>query len=233
MAMSEARVGAFPSLSRVPGRPAPKSSLSICQFVSRAIFGSDGFHIDGRASMSLFQTPGRTMLHHFRTQLTSQSKSSISYNAKSHMSSSSLTSHRILQSRPQTLRYHLTRPRQQWQSTKKPTPPNITPELGSPAPQTLSARMKRLSKEYGWSALGVYLALSAIDFPFCYLAVRWLGAERIGRYETAVMGSLWHLVEIPFPNIRQARDGQNDEAREAMPVVKKDNACEFFDFVCG
>lgn len=40
--------------------------------------------------------------------------------------------------------------------------------------------MRKLSREYGWSALGVYLALTALDFPFCYLFVRTLGTDRIG-----------------------------------------------------
>ncbi|KAK2750223.1 hypothetical protein FQN55_002368 [Onygenales sp. PD_40] len=50
-----------------------------------------------------------------------------------------------------------------------------------------SARMKKLSREYGWSALGVYLALSALDFPFCFAAVRLLGVERIGHYEHVIV----------------------------------------------
>jgi len=50
-------------------------------------------------------------------------------------------------------------------------------------PNTLSGRLKKLSREYGWSALGIYLALSALDFPFCYLLVRYLGADRIGAWE--------------------------------------------------
>lgn len=49
-----------------------------------------------------------------------------------------------------------------------------------PEPQTLGARMKKLSREYGWSAVGVYFALSALDFPFCYLLVKTLGTDRIG-----------------------------------------------------
>jgi hypothetical protein len=47
--------------------------------------------------------------------------------------------------------------------------------------------MKKLSREYGWSALGVYFALSVLDFPFCFLAVRALGTERIGHYEHVVV----------------------------------------------
>ena len=45
---------------------------------------------------------------------------------------------------------------------------------------TLSARLKKLSREYGWSAVGVYLALSVLDFPFCFLLVRFVGTEKIG-----------------------------------------------------
>ena len=46
---------------------------------------------------------------------------------------------------------------------------------------TLSARFKKLSREYGWTAVGVYFGLSLLDFPFCFLLVRTLGTDRIGR----------------------------------------------------
>lgn len=45
---------------------------------------------------------------------------------------------------------------------------------------SLSGRFKKLSREYGWSAVGVYFALSVLDFPFCFLLVRVVGTERIG-----------------------------------------------------
>jgi len=35
-------------------------------------------------------------------------------------------------------------------------------------------------REYGWSALGVYFLLTAVDFPFCYLLVQMLGPDRVG-----------------------------------------------------
>jgi len=50
--------------------------------------------------------------------------------------------------------------------------------------------MRKLSREYGWSALGVYLALSALDFPFCFAAVRLLGIERIGHYEHVIVDGM-------------------------------------------
>lgn len=46
---------------------------------------------------------------------------------------------------------------------------------------SLSARLKKLSREYGWAAVGVYLGLSVLDFPFCFLLVRVVGTEKIGQ----------------------------------------------------
>lgn len=83
-------------------------------------------------------------------------------------------------------------------STKPPF--NPTPHLNSPEPSlSLSQRFRKLSREYGWSALGVYLALSALDFPFCFLAVRWLGTDRIGHWEHVVLEWVWTVVPYPFP----------------------------------
>lgn len=47
---------------------------------------------------------------------------------------------------------------------------------------SLSGRLRKLSREYGWSAVGVYLALSVLDFPFCFLLVKWAGTDRIGTF---------------------------------------------------
>ena len=59
-----------------------------------------------------------------------------------------------------------------------------TGSAGESADETLSLsqRLKKLSREYGWAAVGVYLGLSALDFPFCFLLVRWLGTDRIGTF---------------------------------------------------
>ncbi|SCU98258.1 LADA_0H11672g1_1 [Lachancea dasiensis] len=42
--------------------------------------------------------------------------------------------------------------------------------------------LKKLMQTYGYSALGVYLGLSAIDFPICFVAVHSLGEETIRVY---------------------------------------------------
>ncbi|KAI4255563.1 MAG: hypothetical protein LQ352_002506 [Teloschistes flavicans] len=82
-------------------------------------------------------------------------------------------------------------------STKPPF--NPTSHLRSPEPSlSLSQRLRKLSREYGWSALGVYFLLSALDFPFCFLAVRWLGTDTIGRWESVIVDGFWQLVNLPF-----------------------------------
>ena len=59
---------------------------------------------------------------------------------------------------------------------------------------SLSARLKKLSKEYGWSAVGVYLALSVLDFPFCFLLVRIVGTDTIGKIEHYVVSTVSSMV---------------------------------------
>lgn len=54
---------------------------------------------------------------------------------------------------------------------------------------TLSGRMKKLTREYGWSVVGVYIFLSAADFPFCYLLVQTMGTDRIGKWDFLFFGS--------------------------------------------
>lgn len=93
-----------------------------------------------------------------------------------------------------------------------------TPHLGSPEPaQSLSQKLKALSKEYGWAALGVYLGLSALDFPICFLAVRLLGTDRIGRYEEVVKDAFWNLVRLVVPEAgtTSAEKHARDETAEA------------------
>jgi len=102
-----------------------------------------------------------------------------------------------------------------YNSTQKPSP-DVTSQLGSPKSLSLSERLKKLSREYGWSALGVYLLLSALDFPFCFLAVRLFGTDRIGQVEQTVVNTFWKVVEVAFPN---ARHGAEQAVESAEDVV--------------
>lgn len=91
-------------------------------------------------------------------------------------------------------------PRRNFHGTTRKSSADPTPNLGSPEPSlSLSQRFRKLSREYGWSAVGVYLALSALDFPFCFVAVRWLGTDRIGHWEHVAVEWFWTVVPWPFP----------------------------------
>lgn len=70
--------------------------------------------------------------------------------------------------------------------------------------------MKTLSREYGWSALGVYLALSALDFPFCFAAVRLFGVERIGYYEHVIVEGAKEMFYSVVPIERATIEGEVD-----------------------
>ena len=82
---------------------------------------------------------------------------------------------------------------------------------------SLSQRLKTLSKEYGWSALGVYLLLSAMDFPICFLAVRLLGVERIGRYEHMLVESAKDALHRVWPRSEEEVAGEEASQAQGQP----------------
>ena len=91
-------------------------------------------------------------------------------------------------------------------------PTRTTRHLGSPEPApSVSQRLKKLSREYGWTALAVYLGLSALDFPLCFLAVRLLGTDRIGHYEEVIKDALWSVVRLVLPNAGRKPAGAGAE----------------------
>ncbi|GMG21952.1 unnamed protein product [Ambrosiozyma monospora] len=47
--------------------------------------------------------------------------------------------------------------------------------------------IKALMQEYGYSALGVYLGLSCIDLPLCFLLVHSQGADQISEFQDQVL----------------------------------------------
>lgn len=61
----------------------------------------------------------------------------------------------------------------------------------------MSQRLKKLSREYGWAALGVYLALTALDLPFCFLAVRMIGPDKVGHWEHVIVSYIKDLIKWP------------------------------------
>jgi N-terminal acetyltransferase 2 len=104
-------------------------------------------------------------------------------------------------------------------NSNSPRPnPDPTPQLGSPNQSlSLTARLKALSRDYGWSALGVYIGLTILDFPLCFLAVRLLGTERIGHWEHVIINAFWTVVRIPFPDL-----GRHQRLATAAPTDSHD-----------
>lgn len=49
--------------------------------------------------------------------------------------------------------------------------------------------------------MGLYFALSVLDYPFFFLAVRLIGAEKIGYYEHIVIDAVKGGLQKVFPNI--------------------------------
>lgn len=72
----------------------------------------------------------------------------------------------------------------------------------------MTARLRKLSREYGYTVIGVYLALTIADLPLCFLAVRYLGAERVAYAEEVVLGGAKNLVRRFFPNMFQEKTEQ-------------------------
>lgn len=84
--------------------------------------------------------------------------------------------------------------------------------------KSYSQRFKDLSRKYGWAALGTYIGLTILDYPFFFLAVRAMGTERIGQYEHTVVE--WFKATMPFeiPKIKwpwQKQEMEGDEAGNA------------------
>lgn len=85
--------------------------------------------------------------------------------------------------------------------------------------------MKALSKEYGYTALGVYLLISALDFPFCFVAVRLIGAEVVGEYEEVAVGWIRSIApegwfkkkevveEVPLPEGQKKKTSKSPSQR--------------------
>ncbi|KAI4720986.1 hypothetical protein E4T48_02733 [Aureobasidium sp. EXF-10727] len=104
--------------------------------------------------------------------------------------------------------------------------PDPTPHLGSPTPQlSFFQRFKQLGKEYGWVVTGVYFGLSALDLPFCFLAVRGLGTDRVARWEHAIVGTIKDAVKSVMPDVGTKADEVVEQVETAVgsPAAREGN----------
>lgn len=84
------------------------------------------------------------------------------------------------------------------------------------------------------------MLLSALDFPFCFAAVRYLGTDRIGRYEHVIVE--WTKSAVPegvtarYRQLRERIRGAADENRGAVSVggvVGEETKVEAYGVVTG
>lgn len=69
------------------------------------------------------------------------------------------------------------------------------------APEKKKTGIKALVSQYGYSALGVYLALSCVDFPLSFLVVHHVGADKVKQVQDDVFTTVksWFGIKKPEP----------------------------------
>jgi hypothetical protein len=79
-----------------------------------------------------------------------------------------------------------------WQNAKSSVDSTIKNGVDQAVRETSQPKrkpsLKELTKKYGWTALGVYFCLSALDLPIAYIMVHSMGKERVQEVEMAVKG---------------------------------------------
>ncbi|KAK4048178.1 DUF1279 super [Microbotryomycetes sp. JL201] len=76
--------------------------------------------------------------------------------------------------------------------------------------QSLTQRLKVLFRKHGWTALSVYLLLSAVDFGLTFLMIYAVGADRVREAEDWVLDTLgW-----------RRKDGEPGKVRKAVEEWK-------------
>lgn len=169
--------------------------------------------LKARPYKSLFEAAGcRTRLNTFHSQTHPLRLSRPHQRLTSATSSEQRTFSAFLRTRkPRTI----SRPRdKRTNSTQSSPPPSSDPSAQKSL--SISGRFKELSRKYGWAAVGVYFGLSLLDFPFCFLAVRLIGPDRIGEAEHAIVQTFWSAVGSVAPSMRPENKIAVEAASEAQ-----------------
>ncbi|GME74802.1 unnamed protein product [Ambrosiozyma monospora] len=76
--------------------------------------------------------------------------------------------------------------------------------------------IKALMQEYGYSALGVYLGLSCIDLPLCFLLVHSQGADKISEFQDQVLSWIGWGKEKNLDNLEPSSTSQEKEKKSTF-----------------
>jgi hypothetical protein len=72
---------------------------------------------------------------------------------------------------------------------------------------------------------GIYFGLSALDLPFCFLAVRALGPDRVAHWEHAIVGTVKDAFKAVMPEMGAKADEVVDQVETAVgsPAAREGN----------
>ncbi|TNY17805.1 hypothetical protein DMC30DRAFT_419430 [Rhodotorula diobovata] len=95
---------------------------------------------------------------------------------------------------------------------------NSSTDTDETAKVPLTQRIKYLFRKHGWTALVVYLVLSAADFAACFLVISAIGADRVRDAEDWVLSHLgWRRAVDGFRERRAAHAAQHPHGADAHP----------------
>lgn len=79
--------------------------------------------------------------------------------------------------------------------------------------------IKKLIQQYGYSALGVYLGLSLIDLPICFIVVHSAGEEKIREYQDKFLTLIGYKKEKSAETGASGTEDGNENEEKSSTVV--------------
>ncbi|KIY64088.1 hypothetical protein CYLTODRAFT_425523 [Cylindrobasidium torrendii FP15055 ss-10] len=92
------------------------------------------------------------------------------------------------------------------------------PSSDLPPNASLSTRLKHLIKSYGWYALGVYIALSTIDFGVAFALINVVGAEHVAKLAASAKHAVAPLFALAHPLMAAVGLGGSDGVGGGRPA---------------
>lgn len=83
--------------------------------------------------------------------------------------------------------------------------------------------IKALMSKYGYSALGVYLGLSLLDLPLCFLFVHSLGTEKLDEWEIAIKKYFGMKVDEEERDILKQKKIEEEEAESFGKLMTEED----------
>ncbi|KAM0789404.1 hypothetical protein ACM66B_000231 [Microbotryomycetes sp. NB124-2] len=109
------------------------------------------------------------------------------------------------------LQLHQIRPRAYATGSSAPSDSTSSSKEGGDGAASLTQRLKVLFRKHGWTALSVYLLLSALDFGLTFVLIYAVGADRVREAEDWVLDTLgW-----------RRKDGEPGKVKRAVEEWKE------------